>query len=180
MYWDEGSHAAPHFHAHHAGTRASVDFVGRLVAGDLDSTALRYVQEWAMAAPGRIAGELGTRSSSRADSPNRAAGLRFESNELPTRSRWVRRCWRLQTSASFRRRDCRRCRLFINGVEGSLRAPRLGFLGLRRCRHTDRSSAVRRSWSARLGTTKDARKIGRKLFPVHRKATVWLSAASKV
>src|ERR1039458_7996609 len=49
-------------------------------------------------------------------------------------------------------------------------------LGLRRCRHTDRSSASRRSWSARLGTTKDARKIGRKLFPVHRKATVWFSA----
>jgi hypothetical protein len=45
---------------------------------------------------------------------------------------------------------------------------------------TDRSSAVRRSWIARLGTTKEARKIGRKLFPVHRKATVWLSAASKV
>jgi hypothetical protein len=53
-------------------------------------------------------------------------------------------------------------------------------LGLRRCRHRYRSSATRRSWSARLGTTKDARKIGRMLFPVHRKATVWLSAASKV
>ena len=53
-------------------------------------------------------------------------------------------------------------------------------LGLRRCRHRYRSSAVRRSWSARLGTTKDARKIDRKLFPVHRKATVWLPAASKV
>ena len=47
-------------------------------------------------------------------------------------------------------------------------------------RHSYRSSATRRSWSAMLGTTKDARKIGRKLFPVHRKATVWLSAASKV
>jgi hypothetical protein len=41
-------------------------------------------------------------------------------------------------------------------------------------------STVGRSWRARLGTTKDARKSGRKLFPVHRKATVWLSAASKV
>jgi hypothetical protein len=36
------------FHAHHAGTRASVDLDGRVVAGALDSTALRYVQEWAM------------------------------------------------------------------------------------------------------------------------------------
>jgi membrane-associated phospholipid phosphatase len=48
------------------------------------------------------------------------------------------------------------------------------------CGHRDRSSAVRRSWIARLGTTKEARKIGRKLFPVARKATVWPSAASKV
>ncbi len=40
--------------------------------------------------------------------------------------------------------------------------------------------ASRRSWSARLGTTKDARKIGRKLFPVHRNAMVSPSAASKV
>jgi hypothetical protein len=53
-------------------------------------------------------------------------------------------------------------------------------LGLPFCRHRDRSSASRRSWSARPGTTKDARNIGRKLFPVHRKATVWLSAAPKV
>src|SRR5664279_6571565 len=53
-------------------------------------------------------------------------------------------------------------------------------LGVRRSRHGARSSASRRNWSARLGTTKDARKIGRKLFPVHRKATVWPSAASNV
>ena len=63
-----------------------------------------------------------------------------------------------------------------NEFTGSL----LADFGLRRCRHKDRSSAVRRSWSARLGTTKDATKIGRKLFPVARKATVWPSAASKV
>ena len=34
--------------------------------------------------------------------------------------------------------------------------------------------------SARLGTTKDRRKIGKILFPPHRKATVSPSAASKV
>jgi hypothetical protein len=33
---------------------------------------------------------------------------------------------------------------------------------------------------AQLGTTKDARKIGKSLFPVHRKATISSSAASKV
>jgi hypothetical protein len=38
----------------------------------------------------------------------------------------------------------------------------------------------RLSESARLGTTKDARKIGRILFPVHRKATVSPSVASRV
>jgi hypothetical protein len=38
----------------------------------------------------------------------------------------------------------------------------------------------RTSFSASLGTTKDARKIGKSLFPVHRKATLSSSAASKV
>jgi ABC-type Na+ transport system ATPase subunit NatA len=38
----------------------------------------------------------------------------------------------------------------------------------------------RLSTSARLGTTKDARKIGKNLLPVHRKATVSPSVASKV
>jgi hypothetical protein len=36
----------------------------------------------------------------------------------------------------------------------------------------------RTSFSASLGTTKDARKIGKNLFPVHRKATISPSAAS--
>jgi hypothetical protein len=38
----------------------------------------------------------------------------------------------------------------------------------------------RTSFRASLGTTKDARKIGKSLFPVHRKATISSSAASKV
>jgi hypothetical protein len=38
----------------------------------------------------------------------------------------------------------------------------------------------RTSFSASLGTTKDARKIGKGLFPVHRKATISSSAASNV
>jgi Domain of unknown function (DUF4160) len=45
MYWDDGSHAAPHFHAHHAGTRASVDLDGYVIARHIDGAALRYVQE---------------------------------------------------------------------------------------------------------------------------------------
>jgi hypothetical protein len=47
-----------------------------------------------------------------------------------------------------------------------------GHLGLRDAVTETGQSASRWSWRARLGTTKDARKIGRKLFPVHRKATV--------
>ena len=38
----------------------------------------------------------------------------------------------------------------------------------------------RTSFNASLGTTKEARKIGKNLFPVHRKATISPSAASKV
>jgi len=58
---------------------------------------------------------------------------------------------------------------------------RLAFLGQRRMFLLQGPIIGRSSsWRARLGTKKDARKIGRKLFPVHRKATVWLSAASKV
>lgn len=45
---------------------------------------------------------------------------------------------------------------------------------------TARSTQSRTSFSASLGTMKDARKIGKNLFPVHRKATISPSAASKV
>jgi len=38
----------------------------------------------------------------------------------------------------------------------------------------------RTSFSASLGTAKDAKKIGKNLFPVHRKATISSSVASKV
>lgn len=43
-----------------------------------------------------------------------------------------------------------------------------------------RRAYSRLSEIARLGTMKDKRKIGKMLFPVHRKATVSPSAASKV
>ena len=45
---------------------------------------------------------------------------------------------------------------------------------------TETSAHLRTSFSASLGTTKDARKIGKNLFPVHRKATISSSPASKV
>ena len=46
MYWDEGAHATPHFHAHHAGTRASIDLAGQIIAGEIDPAALRLIQQW--------------------------------------------------------------------------------------------------------------------------------------
>jgi len=43
-----------------------------------------------------------------------------------------------------------------------------------------RADYSRRRLSARLGKTKDRRKIGKNLLPVHRKATTSPSAALKV
>lgn len=48
MYWNEGSHARPHFHARYAGQAASVDFTGAVIAGSLSRRALVLVAEWAV------------------------------------------------------------------------------------------------------------------------------------
>jgi hypothetical protein len=47
MHWNEASHFVAHFHAHHAGRRASVSIDGNLLAGSLESRALGFVREWA-------------------------------------------------------------------------------------------------------------------------------------
>jgi hypothetical protein len=47
MYWNEGSHARPHFHARYSGHAASIDLDGRLIAGWLPRRALVLVAEWA-------------------------------------------------------------------------------------------------------------------------------------
>jgi Domain of unknown function (DUF4160) len=47
MYWNEGLHARPHFHARYAGQAASVDFSGELIAGSLPPRARALVAEWA-------------------------------------------------------------------------------------------------------------------------------------
>jgi hypothetical protein len=46
MYWNEGAHARPHFHARYAGQAASVDFAGELIAGSLPGRALALIREW--------------------------------------------------------------------------------------------------------------------------------------
>jgi hypothetical protein len=47
MYWNEGGHARPHFHARYAGQVASIDFAGTVIAGALPRRTLALVAEWA-------------------------------------------------------------------------------------------------------------------------------------
>jgi hypothetical protein len=47
MYWNERDHPVAHFHAYHAGRRASVSVNGQVLAGSLDPRALQFVREWA-------------------------------------------------------------------------------------------------------------------------------------
>jgi hypothetical protein len=47
MYWKEGSHNCPHFHARYGKYEASFDLTGRLIAGSLPTRALRLVRSWA-------------------------------------------------------------------------------------------------------------------------------------
>lgn len=47
MYWDEGHHGRPHFHARYSGFKASVALDGELIVGSLPARAMRLVQEWA-------------------------------------------------------------------------------------------------------------------------------------
>lgn len=47
MYWNEGAHARPHFHARYAGQAASIGLTGEPIAGTLPRRALALVNEWA-------------------------------------------------------------------------------------------------------------------------------------
>ena len=47
MYWDEGHHSRPHFHARYGEHKASIDFEGEVIVGWLPARALRLVTEWA-------------------------------------------------------------------------------------------------------------------------------------
>ncbi len=46
MYWNEGQHARPHFHARYGGEQASIDFDGHVIAGMLPRRAAAMVAEW--------------------------------------------------------------------------------------------------------------------------------------
>jgi hypothetical protein len=47
MYWNERDHPVAHFHAYHAGRRASVSVDGTVLAGSLEPRALGFVRDWA-------------------------------------------------------------------------------------------------------------------------------------
>jgi Domain of unknown function (DUF4160) len=47
MYWREGHHSRPHFHARYGEYRASLDLGGRIIAGTLPRRALLLVEDWA-------------------------------------------------------------------------------------------------------------------------------------
>jgi hypothetical protein len=48
MYWNEGTHARPHFHARYQDQAASIDLEGEVIAGSLPPRALTLVAEWAV------------------------------------------------------------------------------------------------------------------------------------
>ena len=48
MYWNEGSHQIPHFHAGYGEEEASVAFDGTILEGALPARSARLVREWAV------------------------------------------------------------------------------------------------------------------------------------
>jgi hypothetical protein len=47
MYWNEGHHMTPHFHAEYGDQEASIAFDGTVLAGSLPPRSLRFVRQWA-------------------------------------------------------------------------------------------------------------------------------------
>ena len=47
MFWDEGIHHVPHFHAEYGGRDASIAIDGEVLDGSLPARQLRLVREWA-------------------------------------------------------------------------------------------------------------------------------------
>jgi Domain of unknown function (DUF4160) len=46
MYWREGHHLTPHFHARYGEYKASLDLEGEIIVGGLPRRQLRLVQAW--------------------------------------------------------------------------------------------------------------------------------------
>jgi hypothetical protein len=46
MYWDEGDHPVPHFHAEYAGEYASIAIDGTVLGGSVPPRTLKLIQDW--------------------------------------------------------------------------------------------------------------------------------------
>lgn len=47
MFWYEGRHSTPHFHATYGEHEASFDLDGKIITGNLPRRAIHLVQDWA-------------------------------------------------------------------------------------------------------------------------------------
>lgn len=54
MYWNEGAHQLPHFHARYRDDEASVAFDGTLIEGSLPARSARLVREWTLLHQGEL------------------------------------------------------------------------------------------------------------------------------
>jgi uncharacterized protein DUF4160 len=75
MYWRERDHPIPHFHAEQAGDRASIAFDGTVIAGELPTSALRFVREWAALHGDELLANWERARKSRAAGAHRPASL---------------------------------------------------------------------------------------------------------
>ena len=91
MYWNEGVHARPHFHARYAGRAASVDLEGNVIAGSLPRRALSLVREWVALHREELEANWGagsTRSTASTDRPAPVALGSWSNSLTSLRSRW--------------------------------------------------------------------------------------------
>ena len=59
MYWNEGSHQVPHFHARYGEDEASVAFDGTLIEGSLPARSAKFVHERALLHQAELERKLG-------------------------------------------------------------------------------------------------------------------------
>jgi len=55
MYWNEGAHERPHFHASYGGHSATFGINGDVIEGSLPRRATRMVRTWARLHPDELA-----------------------------------------------------------------------------------------------------------------------------
>ena len=69
MYWNEGGHQVPHFHAEYGEEHASVAFDGTILEGDAACAIVAVCAGVGAATPSRTQTELGSRARPPASGP---------------------------------------------------------------------------------------------------------------